>query len=120
MIFGNISVFVVDIGVAGSSDLLAIAGGKIDLTSTGDQLSLMSLAGAFDGSVYTIATFVQNAGNGIFDNVVGLPANYAILYGPTSITIGPIPEPSTWALSVSGFGGAWLFRRRGRFRTNKK
>ena len=112
VIFGDISVFMVDIGAAGSSDLLAIAGGKIDLTSTGDTLSLMSLAGAFDGSVYTIATFVQNAGNGIFDNVAGLPANYAISYGPTSITIAPIPEPSTCALSVIGSGVVWLFRRR--------
>ena len=50
IIFGDVSIFAVDIGAAGSSDLLAIAGGSIDLTNPTDTLSLSALAGAFDGS----------------------------------------------------------------------
>ena len=59
--FGDGSIFVVQVSSASSSDLLAITGGSINLTSSSDTLSLSSLAGAFDGTDYTIATFAQNA-----------------------------------------------------------
>lgn len=102
VIFGSASIFLADIGPAGASDLLAIAGGYIDLTSSTDTLNLNSLAGGFDGSSYTIATFNQNLGSGVFNTVTGLPANYVVAYLPTAIMIVPVPEPTIWALAVQG------------------
>ena len=104
VIFGDASVFAVDIGAAGSSDLLAIAGGSIDLTSSTDTLSLSALAGAFDGSSYTIATFDSNIGANTFNNVMGLPGNYVVSYTANSIMLLPVPEPSTWLVTALGIG----------------
>ena len=72
----------------------------IDLTSSTDTLNLNSLAGGFDGSSYTIATFNQNLGSGVSNTVTGLPANYVVAYLPTAIMIVPVPEPTIWALAV--------------------
>jgi autotransporter-associated beta strand protein len=87
----------VDVAGAGSSDRLVIQGGAIDLTS-GSSLGLTSLAGAFDGSDYTIATFSQNVNGGRFSSVQGLPAGYRVQYNPTSIKLVVIP-PEPWALN---------------------
>jgi autotransporter-associated beta strand protein len=100
----NSSSFWADIAGGGLSDLLAIDGGSIDLRSTNDRLTLNSLAGAFDGSSYTIATFDQNLGGGTFDTVSGLPANYRIAYDATSIRLLAVPEPSTVVAGLFGIG----------------
>jgi hypothetical protein len=109
VVFSNGGSFLVDIASGGLSDLLAIKGGDIDLTSTRDTLSLNSLAGAFDGSVYTIATFSHNVGNGVFDTVTGLPSTYTVAYGDTSISLVPVavpePQPSLLLVCAAGFYG---------------
>ncbi|MGH7937940.1 MAG: dockerin type I domain-containing protein, partial [Bryobacteraceae bacterium] len=74
------------VGELGASDRLAISGGVLDLTSPTDTLTLHALAGAFDGSDYTIATFAQNR-NGGFNTVQNLPSGYTVAYGPTSIRL---------------------------------
>lgn len=108
--------FFVDIGSAGSSDLLAIGGGYIDITSASDTLTLNSLAGAFDGSTYTIATFAQNLSGGTFNTVTGLPSNYSVAYTSNSIMLLPVPEPRTVVL-VAELGG--LLFCLARFRKHK-
>ncbi len=112
VIFGSQSVFVVDIGPAGASDLLAIAGGYIDLTGATDTLNLNSLGGGFDGSAYTIASFTQNLGGGTFNTVTGLPANYVVSYTPTAIMLLPVPEPSTWGFGIQALAMLVWWRRR--------
>jgi hypothetical protein len=104
VVFGDKSIFALEIGSVGASDQLAITGGAIDLTSSSDKLDLTSLAGAFDGSTYTIATFDQNLGGGTFNTVTGLPPNYRIAYDPTSIRLFAVPEPSTLTTSLFGLG----------------
>ncbi|MDQ6907602.1 MAG: dockerin type I domain-containing protein, partial [Chloroflexota bacterium] len=93
VIFGDGSAYVADIGPAGASDRLVINGGSINLTSSSDTLTLNALAGAFDGSNYTIATFDQNVGGGTFNNVQGLPAGYSVQYNPTSIRLVVPQQP---------------------------
>jgi hypothetical protein len=87
VIFGQDSTLSIDVGELGESDRLAISGGVIDLTGTTDTLTLNALAGAFDGSDYTIATFAQNRNNGFFNTVENLPSGYSVAYGPTSIKL---------------------------------
>ena len=94
-------IFEVRVGSAGSSDLLAITGGSINLTFSSDTLSLSSLAGAFDGTDYTIATFVQNVGGATFGTVQGLPADYAVQYNPTSIRLVAVQQPLQLTGAVS-------------------
>ncbi len=113
VIFSSQSVFTVDIGPAGASDLLSIAGGYIDLTGSSDTLALNGLAGAFDGSAYTIATFTQNLGGGTFNTVTGLPANYVVSYTSSAIRLLPIPEPTTWALGLQALA-ILIWRKRDR------
>jgi len=112
VIFRDTSIFTVDIGASGASDLLAIAGGYIDITGASDRLELNALAGAFDGGTYTIATFDQNLGSGIFNTVTGLPSNYVVSYLPTAITLQPVPELSVFGLwGVTGLFACWRRRR---------
>jgi hypothetical protein len=101
VIFGDGSIFVVRVSSMGLSDLLAIAGGSITLTSSSDTLSLSSLAGGFDGTDYTIATFMQNVGGGTFNTVQGLPSGYAVEYNPTSIRVVAIQQPLQLTSAVS-------------------
>lgn len=98
VVFSDNSIFLVNIGAAGASGLLAITGGKIDLTSSTDTLSLNSLSGAFDGSNYTIATFAPSSNYGVFNTVTGLPGNYNVVYNPTDIMLEPVPEPAVLML----------------------
>jgi hypothetical protein len=101
VIFGNGGIFAVEVGSMGSSDLLAITGGSITLTSSSDTLSLSSLAGGFDGTDYTIATFTQNVGGGTFNTVQGLPSDYAVQYNPTSIKLVAMQQPLQLTGAVS-------------------
>ncbi len=101
VVFDQQGIFLVDIGPAGASDHLAIVGGSIDLTGSNDTLMLNNLAGAFDGSSYTIATFSQDIGSGVFDAVIGLPPDYMILYSPTAIMLVPTAQLPTVTLTVT-------------------
>jgi hypothetical protein len=114
--FSNGGVLSIQVGSAGVSDLLAISGGKLDLTSASDVLAFGTLGNAFDGSTYTIATFDQHAG--AFDSVTGLPANYFVSYQADRIMLLPaIPEPATALLSFGGIGMLLsIFRPVGRHR----
>jgi hypothetical protein len=94
-------VLTIEVGAAGASDQLMI-GGLIDLTASTDSLALTERSGGFDGSNYTIATFDENSGGGIFNSVTGLPSNYTVLYTPTSIMLVAIPEPCAPVLLVLG------------------
>jgi hypothetical protein len=100
VIFANGGILAVRVSSVGLSDLLAITGGSITLTGSNDILSLNSLAGAFDGTDYTIATFAQNAG-GTFDIVQGLPSDYSVEYNPTSIRLVAIQQPLQLTGAVS-------------------
>lgn len=110
VIFADGSTLAVRVGSAGLSDLLAITGGSITLTGSNDTLSLTSLANAFDGSDYTIATFAQNAG-GTFDIVQGLPSGYVVQYNPTNIKLVPVQQP----LKMTGAGSRKIHGARGPF-----
>jgi autotransporter-associated beta strand protein len=109
----NGGTFLVHLGAAGMSDLLAIEGGGVDLTSTGDRLVLTDQGGAFDGYDYTIATFSQNVNGGTFNTVQGLSGGYAVQYNPTSIKLlaPQLPLQITAAVSRKTHGalgpGPW-------------
>lgn len=109
VVFSDNSIFLADVGAAGLSDLLAITGGRIDLTSSTDTLSLNGLSGAFDGSNYTLATFSPSGAYGVFNTVTGLPGNYTVVYNQTSIMLVGVPEPTV--LAIFSFGVALLFIR---------
>jgi autotransporter-associated beta strand protein len=85
--FGDRGTFEVHVGANGVSDKLAITGGSIVLSGSMDTLVLSALPGGFDGSDYTIATFPQNAGGGVFNVVQGLPSGYVVEYNATSIRL---------------------------------
>ena len=111
VIFAAQSTFSVHVGGNGASDLLAISGGSIDLTNASDTLSLSPLSGAFDGSDYTIATFAQNPGGGVFNTVEGLPSGYTVQYNATNIRlVAPaLPLQMTAAASRKTHGPAGPF-----------
>jgi autotransporter-associated beta strand protein len=111
VILGDHSIYLADIGPSGTSDLLAIAGGYIDLTSSTDTLTLNGLAGAFDGYDYTIATFAQNLNGGTFQTVSGLATGYVVQYNPTSIKLlaPQLPLQMTAAVSRKMHGPSGSF-----------
>jgi autotransporter-associated beta strand protein len=91
--FGDRGTFDVDVGANGSSDHLAITGGSLIISGSMDTLVLTATGAGFDGSDYTIATFPENAGGGVFNNVQGLPSDYALQYNPTSIRVMALQLP---------------------------
>lgn len=125
-----------EVGGSSSADLLEVIG-EIDLDADGDlssdaTLELTSLAGAFDGSDYTLFTFTQGtvgSGSNVFTDLsldgssVTNPALFnanGFLYGLSyvnapggggSIDLVVIPEPASMLL-VCG-GGLLLAGRRG-------
>jgi hypothetical protein len=111
VIFNSGSYFDVEIGSNGASDRLAITGGSISLASSTDTLSLVARPGAFDGSDYTVATFTQNVGGGVFNAVQGLPAGYSVQYNATSLRLvaQQLPLQLTAAVSRKTHGSAGTF-----------
>jgi hypothetical protein len=94
------------------SDLLAITG-TLDL----GEGSILDIDGAGDGTTtYTLATFASR--DDVFETVMGVPANYILVYHDMDIQLvpTPIPEPATWlggalALAALGFTQRRRFRR---------
>lgn len=73
-----------------------------------------SLPGTTQWSHGQVRFNVANAGNGVFYFGTFSADNVGPLLDNVSISIGSVPEPSTWALAIGGFGltGAALRRRR--------
>ena len=91
----------------GTSDLLAIAG-LLDLSGSFDELFLNNSPNGTHS--YVLATYGSIIGE--FD-VTNIPANYELIYGSHSLTLAPIPEPSTWigaTLTLAAIG--WTQRKR--------
>ncbi|NJK93181.1 MAG: PEP-CTERM sorting domain-containing protein [Blastochloris sp.] len=108
--FNTDGILRLDIGASGNSDRVNIFG-NLDLSNSGDTLELLSLAGAWGGSTYTIATFTGTL-SGTFNNVIGLDSGYVVNYLGNSITLSAIPEPSTYLLLGGGLAMIYLLRRR--------
>ncbi len=85
----NLATYLVDL-TSLVSDTLAIAG-ALDLSDGFDQIQFQGTTGA---SSYTLATYSSLTGT--FDTVTGLPSGYQLIYGPNSLTLQAVPEPSTW------------------------
>ncbi len=101
--FGDGSIFDVEVGAAGSSDLLAITG-SLDLSAPADTLALTNSSG-FDGSDYTIATFTEGSlGSDVFNTVTldGIAVN------PAGFTIGDFTYVVAYSNSSSGGGSIQL------------
>lgn len=103
-------------------DLVQDANGIADLINVNGALTLnnvsLSLAteGLFTpGNTYTIAQFTSLTGT--FNSLAqgAFLSGYQISYGPTTITLTAVPEPST-LLSLTGLGalGLWWRRRKSR------
>ncbi len=114
-----LATYLVDLGAGpNNSDRLALVGlgtaGLLDLGGAYDQIAF---SGTADGtSSYILATYASL--NGTFDNVVNLPAGYALQYGATSLSLVPtaVPEPATWAAGLLTLG-AFAYSQRRRFAT---
>ncbi|HTK73849.1 MAG TPA: PEP-CTERM sorting domain-containing protein [Gemmataceae bacterium] len=103
--------YAADIGAGTSSDLLNISG---PLTlAAGSTLAISGTPTA--GSTYTLANYTSRTGT--FGTVSGLPANYQVQYGATSVQLVPVPEPALiLALCAAGAGVVgWRRRHESRF-----
>jgi autotransporter-associated beta strand protein len=99
--------------------------GTYRVDAAGDQLnitnvltlnatsSVLDMTGAsFDGSTtYTLAIYSSRTNT--FATVTGLPVTHFLNYGPTAITVVPVPEPGTVLLiATAALGAAGGLRRR--------
>ncbi|HEY8966805.1 MAG TPA: autotransporter-associated beta strand repeat-containing protein [Candidatus Methylacidiphilales bacterium] len=129
----NQGVFAVDVAGSGSSDRLVLGStavtATLNLGSASDTLALNSLAGAFDGSTYTILNYFGTL-TGTFDTLTlngvtqssatSFTANgttYNVVYGVVDplggydIQLQAVPEPGTlWLLAAAGL--VWIAARR--------
>jgi autotransporter-associated beta strand protein len=89
------------------SDLLAVNG-----PLTLGPASRLMVIGTPSGQPYTLATY--SALSGTFGST-NLPTGYNVFYGPTSITVSPVPEPAHVLLVCGGAAGVvgWWRRRKG-------
>lgn len=111
----NFSILRLDIAAAMAADSLNVFG-SLNLDA-GSSLDLVSLAGAFDGSTYTIANYNNSGLTGTFGTVTVdgtdtlASKGYQLNYGSTAITLSAIPEPSA-SLLLGGAGMLLMLRRR--------
>ena len=80
-----------------------------------DQILTYALSSAFQGLTSVDITAELPVMGIVTSNGTGLTADFDNIVATPSDVRGPVPEPSTWALMISGFGlaGAALRRRRG-------
>lgn len=93
--------YAAELGTPGSADLLDLTG-TLDLTTSG---AVLSLSGGQLGETYTIANYDSVAST--FDSVT---PGYTPDYGPNSLEVTVVPEPTTVALL--GLGGLAMLPRR--------
>ncbi len=91
----NLATYFVDLAAgANNSDRLTI-GGALNLSNIFDQIQFNGTA---DGtSSYVLATYSSITGTFDFTNT---PAGYQLIYGTNTLTLAPVPEPSTWAVGL--------------------
>lgn len=90
------------------SDLLSVTG-----TFNIGNGNTLNIQGTADGTTtYTLATYLSHTG--MFDNVLGLPSGYELLYLPGELVLAPIPEPATWIGAAAAAAGAIALRFRRR------
>jgi fibronectin-binding autotransporter adhesin len=99
--------YAANIGTGTSSDLLAITG-ALNLAGT----STLTITGLASGGLYTLANYTSLTG--MFNTVNNLPANYSVVYGPTSLRLVPVPEPALILLLCAAGGSIVGWRRRNR------
>jgi len=107
----NYSSLVMELGSAGQSDLLNIAGGgNLDLSSTFDRLELWPVAGSLLGSYTLVQVTGGGAISGVFNEVYyngaqvadfgtamgSIAGKYGLIYSGTTLIL--IPEPASLAL----------------------
>jgi hypothetical protein len=93
-----------------TSDLLSITG-TLNI-GNGTTLNIQGIA---DGTTtYTLATYLSHTG--MFDNVLGLPQGYSLVYLPNELDLVPIPEPATWVGGALAMGAIAVAVRRRRIR----
>lgn len=124
--FGGTSTFTVDIGGTSASGLfdsvtLSGTGATFSLTGTNDKLDLRLVNGFTAGSAETYTVITGTSIVGTFETLLLNGAaltsgEYSVNYtaNSISITMGSIPEPSTYGVLLGSIAvGVGLYRRRG-------
>jgi hypothetical protein len=88
-------------------------GSQVPYTFLANGAQSISVSGPFNAGSNTITLIVNNTNNGIFGGFTQGPSSL-FFTGVISQVGGGVPEPATWALTLTGFGlaGAALRRRR--------
>lgn len=94
--------------VSGSSDLINLGSGVLDLNNANLSINLGS-SNFTIGRTYTIATYGSLVSGSAF-NGGSIISGYEINYGANSITLTAVPEPGTLGLLGMALGG-FFFRR---------
>jgi autotransporter-associated beta strand protein len=95
--------------VSGSSDLINLGTGALDLNNAILSLAVTNFTA---GNSYTIATYSSLIGGSTFNGIGqgDIISGYQIDYGTTAITLTAVPEPGTLGLLGMALGG-FFFRR---------
>ena len=95
--------------VSGSSDLINLGTGTLDLNNAILSLAVTNFTA---GNSYTIATYSSLIGGSTFNGIGqgDIISGYQIDYGTTAITLTAVPEPGTLGLLGVALGG-FFFRR---------
>ncbi|MEY2483543.1 MAG: fibronectin-binding autotransporter adhesin [Verrucomicrobiota bacterium] len=104
--FASGSIYQVDLGGA-SADRLTLTG-ALNIT-LGATLNFNSISGLTQSS-YILATY--DSWNNVEFLAPTVPNGYELIYGPASLTLSEIPEPSTWIGGALAFAAVGFTQRR--------